>query len=156
MDYYYKSVTTQTPFNAGLALLCTAEGIWDCEAVTLPLCYGGGQLKSILWPVVLYDCETWSLALREKNRLTVFENRILKWIFETRRDENGEWRRLHSEELYCLYHLCNIVRMIKSRKLRWAGHVARMGEGRCFKIWHLRLIPYVPILLSSKEFSIMV
>ena len=91
--------------------------------------------KTIILPVVLYGCETWSLTLREESRLTVFENRILRRIFGTKRVENGEWRRLHNEELYSLYRSPHIVRVIQSRRLRWAGHVARMEEGRsAFKI----------------------
>ena len=86
-------------------------------------------------PVVLYGSETWSLTLREESRLRVFENRILRRIFGPKRDENGEWGRLHNEELHSLYRSPNIVRVIKSRRLRWAGHVARMEEGRsAFKI----------------------
>jgi hypothetical protein len=84
---------------------------------------------------VLYGCEGWSLTLREDRRLRVFENRILRGIFRPKRDESGEWRRLHNEELHCLFRSPNMVRMIKSRRLRWAGHVARMEEGRStFKI----------------------
>ena len=79
---------------------------------------------------MLYGCETWSLILRDECRLTVFENRILRRIFGSNRDENGEWRRLHNEELYSLYRSPNVVRVIKSRRLRWAGHIARMEEGR--------------------------
>ena len=60
----------------------------------------------------------------------VFKNRILKQIFGSKRDENGEWRRHHNEELHSLYRSPNIVRVIKSRRLRWAGHVARMEGGR--------------------------
>ena len=91
--------------------------------------------KTAILPVVLYGCETWSLTLREEKRLRVFENRILRRIFRPKRDENGEWRRLHNEELHSLYRSPNIVRVIKSRRLRWAGHVARMEEGRsAFKI----------------------
>ena len=77
---------------------------------------------------MLYGCETWSLTLKEERRLEVFENRILRPIFRPNRDENGEWRRPRKEELYSLYRSPNIVRMIKSRRLRWAGHVARMEE----------------------------
>ena len=86
-------------------------------------------------PVVLYGCETWSLTLREESRLRVFENRILRRTFGPKRDENGEWRKLQNEELHSLYRSPNILRVINSRRLRWAGHVARMEEGRSvFKI----------------------
>jgi hypothetical protein len=81
--------------------------------------------------VALYGCETWSLTLREKRRLRVFENRVLRGMFGARRDEvTGEWRKLHNEELHNLYCSPNIVRVIKSRRMRWAGHVARMGRER--------------------------
>jgi hypothetical protein len=81
--------------------------------------------RTIILPVVLYGCETWSLTFRKERRLRVFENRVL------RRDEvTGAWRKLHNEELRDLYSLPNIVRVVKSRRMRWAGHVARMGEGR--------------------------
>ena len=78
--------------------------------------------------VVLYVCETWSLTLREESRLRVFENRILRRIFGPKRDENGEWRRLHNEELHSLYSSPNIVRVNNSRRLTWKGHVARMEK----------------------------
>jgi len=85
--------------------------------------------RTIILPVVLYGCETWSLTLREEMKLRVFENMVLRRIFGPRRDEvTGEWMRLHNEELSDLYSSSNIVRVIKSRRMRWAGHVARMGE----------------------------
>ena len=88
--------------------------------------------KTIILPVVLYGCETWSLTLREAFRLRVLENRILRRIFGPK---NGEWRRIHNEELHSLYRSPNVVRVIKSRRLKWAGHVARMEESRSsFKI----------------------
>jgi hypothetical protein len=89
--------------------------------------------KTIILPVVLYGFETWSLTLREECRLRVFENKILRPISGPKRRENEKWRRLHSEELHSLYRLPNIVRVIKSRRLRWAGHVTRMGKGRSTK-----------------------
>ena len=84
---------------------------------------------------MLYGCQTWSLTLKEESRLRVFENRTLRQIYGPKRVENGEWRRLHNEELHSLYSSPNIIRVIKSRRLRWAGHVARIEEGRsAFKI----------------------
>jgi hypothetical protein len=87
--------------------------------------------RTIILPVVLYGCKTWSLTLREEHRLRVFENRVVRGIFGPKRDGvTGEWRRLHNEELNDLYSPPNIIRVIKSRRMRWAGHVACMGEGR--------------------------
>jgi hypothetical protein len=87
--------------------------------------------KTIILPVVLYGCETWSLTLREKHRLRVFENRVLRRIFEPKKDEvTGEWRKLHNEKLRDLYASPSIIRIIKLRRTRWAGHVARMREKR--------------------------
>ncbi|KAJ4439112.1 hypothetical protein ANN_15069 [Periplaneta americana] len=80
---------------------------------------------------VVYGCETWTLTLREEQRLRVFENKVLRKIFGAKRDEvTGEWRKLHNAELHALYPSPDIIRNIKSRRLRWAGHVARMGESR--------------------------
>jgi hypothetical protein len=87
--------------------------------------------KAIILQVVLYGCETWSLTLSEEYRLRVFENRVLGKIFGPKNDEvMGEWRKLHNRELHNLYSSADIIRQIKSRRMRWAGHVPRMGEGR--------------------------
>jgi hypothetical protein len=87
--------------------------------------------KTIILPVVLYGCETWSFTLREEHRLRVFENRVLRRIFGPKRDEvTGEWRTLRIEEPHILFSSSNIIGQIKSRRKRWAGHVARMGEER--------------------------
>jgi len=87
--------------------------------------------RTIILPVVLYVCETWSLTLREGRILRVFENRVLRREFRPKRDEvTREWRKLHNEDLSDLYSLPNIVRVVKSRRMRWPGRVERMGEGR--------------------------
>ena len=87
--------------------------------------------KTIILPTVLYGCETWSLTLEER-RLRVFENWALSRIFGSKRDEvTGEWRKLHNEKLNELYCSPNTVRVIKSRRMRWAGHIAYTG--RCIQ-----------------------
>jgi hypothetical protein len=84
-------------------------------------------MKTIL-PSVSY---TWSVTLMEEHRLRVFGNRVLRGMFGPKGDEvTGEWRKLHSGELHNLYSSPDIIRHMKSRRMRWAGHVARMGEGR--------------------------
>ena len=85
---------------------------------------------------ILCGCETWSLT-REEHRLRVFENGVLRGIFGCKSDEvTGEWRKLHDEELNDLYCSPNFVRVIRSRRMRWAGHVARMGERRgVYRVW---------------------
>jgi hypothetical protein len=86
--------------------------------------------KTVILPVALCGCEIWSLTLREEHRLRVFENRVLRRIFGPKREEDGSWRNLHNDEFHSLYSSPNIVRVIRSRRMRWAGHMARMGEGR--------------------------
>jgi len=85
--------------------------------------------RTIILPVVLCGCETWLLTLWEERRLRVFENKVLRRIFRLKRDEvTRDWRRLHNEELNVLYSSPSIMQVIKSKRMRWAGHVAHMGE----------------------------
>jgi hypothetical protein len=93
--------------------------------------------KITILPVILYRCETWYLTLREEHRLRMFENRVLRRTFGPKRDEvTGEWRKMHKGELHNLYTSPDIIRQIKSRRMRWAGNVARMGEGRnVYRFW---------------------
>jgi hypothetical protein len=85
--------------------------------------------KTIILPVVLYGCETWSLIIREEHKLRMYENRVLRRIFGPKREGvTGGWRKLHNVELHNLYSSPSIIKIIKSRRKRWAGHVARMEE----------------------------
>jgi hypothetical protein len=84
--------------------------------------------RTVILPVVLYGCETWSL--REEHRLRIFENRVLRRIFGPKSEEDGSWRKLHNDEFHSLHSSSKIVRVIKSWRMRWAGHVACMAEGR--------------------------
>ena len=87
--------------------------------------------RTIILPVVLYGCGTWSLTLREERKVRMYENTVLRRMFGPRSDEvTGEWKRLHNEELNDLYSSPNTLRTIKSRRMRWAGHVACIGEER--------------------------
>ena len=88
---------------------------------------------NVILPVVVYGCETWSLTLREEHWLRTFTNRVQKEEFGPKRDKvTGECRRLHNEEFSDQYCSPNIVRVIKSRIMRWAGHVACMGRGEVY------------------------
>ena len=136
----------QTVFEGTLNLnICRCLSI-TVVVVVVPLCYVvqfklkknsfGNKLskkiyRTIILPVVLYGCETWSLTLREKLRLRVFESRMLGRLFGPKRDEvTRGWREIHNKELYDLYCSKNKIRVIKSRRMRRAEHVARIGE-RC-------------------------
>jgi PAS domain-containing protein len=88
--------------------------------------------KTIILPIVLYECETLSLTVREEHRLRVFENRVLRRIFGLERDEViGGWSKLLNEELHNMYFSLSIIRMLKSRRMRWAGLVEHMGKEEC-------------------------
>jgi hypothetical protein len=87
--------------------------------------------KTIILPVILYGCEAWSLTLKEEHRLKVFENKVLRRIFGPKRDEvTGGWRKLHNEELRDLYSSPSLIRIMKARRMKWAGRLARMGDKR--------------------------
>ena len=87
--------------------------------------------RSVILPIVLLGCETWSVTLSEEHRLKVFENKVLRRRFGPRRDQvTMEWRKLHNEEFNDLYFSPNIFQVIKSTRMRWAGHVAHMGKRR--------------------------
>jgi hypothetical protein len=83
--------------------------------------------KNIILPIFLYGCETWTLRLREEYRKKVCENRVFRRMGPKRGEVTGRLRKLHNEELHNLYSSLNIIRMIISRRMRWAGHVAGMG-----------------------------
>jgi hypothetical protein len=87
--------------------------------------------RNKLWPVVLHGYETWSLPLRKERRLRVLESKVLRKIFGSKRSEvTGEWRKLYNEERNNLYSSSNAVKVIISRRMRWAGHVPNMGDSR--------------------------
>jgi len=110
-----------------------------CRIFCLPVCYLLSKnlktkiYRTIILSVVLYGCETWSPTLREERTLSVFKDRLLRRMCGPRRDEvTAEWRKLHNEELIDLYSLPIVVRVIKSRRMRWVGHVPRMGRGEVY------------------------
>jgi hypothetical protein len=114
--------------NSGKACYYSVQNLWSYSLIPKNLKIK--IYKTVILPVVLYGCETWSLTLREEHRLRAFENRVLRRIFGPKREEDGSCRKLHNDELHNLYSTPNIVGVIKSRRMRGAGHVVRMAEGR--------------------------
>jgi hypothetical protein len=104
----------------------------SCFPIIYPKTYVNIEIyKAIILPIVLYGCGTWSATPREEHRLRMFNIRLLRKIFGPKSNEvAGEWRRLHNGELCALYSSQDTMRVIESRRMRWAGHVARMGTGR--------------------------
>ena len=131
---------------SGRLLDCTCDEelapLFYCQPSTLTISGSVSTLsikiyRTIILPVVLDGCETWSLTLREERRLRVFENRVLRRVFGPKRGEvTGEWKKLHNEELSDLYSLSNIVRVVKSRRMR------RSEERRVGKECRSRWSPY--------------
>jgi hypothetical protein len=127
------------PLAPGRFVVLISVSDWDqkknCHNLYLFLLIGA-LYKTIILSVVLYGCETWSLILREDNRPSVFENRVLRRIFGPKGDEmTWDWRKLHNEELHNSYSSPSIIRMIKSRRMRWVGHVARMRKANAYRMW---------------------
>jgi hypothetical protein len=133
-DYYYFHGVTRFEFSILLFITLICQSILSSRLLSRNVKFK--IYRSTIQSFVLYGCETWSLTLRKEERKKVFDNRVLRRIFEPKRDEvTGEWRKLHNEELHNLYSSPDIIRLIKSRRMRWAGHVARMGEER--KVWRV-------------------
>jgi hypothetical protein len=113
--------------NSGNACYHSVQSLWSSRLLSKNVKVRIN--KTIILPVVLYGCETWSLTVRQEHKRRMFENRVLRRIFGPKRDGvMGGRRKLHNEELHNLYPSPSIIRIIKSRRTRWAGHVARMGE----------------------------
>jgi len=136
LNYDARSTTHQISIHCVLSVLkqqfATVCAKWVQNLLSSRLLSKNLKIKiyrTIILSVVLYGYETWSLTLREERKLRVFENKVLSRIFGPRNDEvTGEWRWLHNEELNDLYSTPNIVRVIKWRRMRWAGHVAEMNS----------------------------
>jgi hypothetical protein len=123
-------VEIKSKLNSGNALYHSVQSLLSSRLISKNLKIK--TYKTVILPLVLYCCETWSLTLREEHRRGGgggSENRVFRRIFGLKREGDGSWRKLHNDELHNLYSSPDIARVIKSRRMRWAGHVARMGEG---------------------------
>jgi hypothetical protein len=111
--------------------------------------------KTIILPVILYGCETWSLTLKEEQRLRMLENMVLRRIFGPKGKEvEGSWRRLHNEEFHNLYASSNVTRVTESRRMRWAGHAAHMGQMRnSYKIFVGKPVEKRPLGRSRRRWE---
>ena len=121
-------------FNTVQKMIAQWEYLSVCQHVSLRNC--SARVFTVWYYSCLYGCETWSLTVREERRLKAFGKRVLRSTFGSKSDKiRGEWRRLHNEELNDLYSSPNIIQVIKSRRMRWVGHVACMGQrGDAYRI----------------------
>jgi hypothetical protein len=113
--------------NSGNACYCSVENLLSSHPISKNL-----KIKiyrTVILPLVLHGCKTWSLTLREEHRLRGFKNRVLRKICGPKRQGDRLWEKLHNDELHSLYSSLNIIRVIKSKRMRWLGHVAHKGEG---------------------------
>jgi hypothetical protein len=126
-DQNYMHEEIKSRINLGIACYYSVQSLLFSRLLSRNLTVK--IYETIILPVILYECETWSLTLSEEHRLSMFENRVLRKISGPQRDEaTGEWRKLHSGELHNLHSSRDFIRQIKSRRMRWAGHVCERGE----------------------------
>jgi hypothetical protein len=122
----------QSRLNSGNACHYSVQNLFSSRLISKNLKIK--MYRTVILPVVLYGCETWSPTLREEHRLRVSENSVLRRIFGPKREVDGSWRKLQNNELHSLYFSPHIARVIKLRRMRWAEHVARIGGRSVYRV----------------------